>query len=384
MAEVRAEHLVREFVPGVRALDDVTLSVADGELVVLVGPSGCGKSTLLRIIAGLETADSGTVSIAGRDVSHLTPPERNVAMVFQDYALYPHMTVRGNLEFPLRVRGDAATERTRKVAGISSMLGLDALLERLPKELSGGQRQRVAMGRALIREPAVSLLDEPLSNLDARLRSEVRAEIAELQQRTQTTMIYVTHDQVEAMTLGHRVAVLDRGVLQQAAPPAELYDRPLNAFVAGFIGNPPMNLLRAAAADGVASVTGTGEHIRIDHSTRLAQKDGGGRDLPGRLAWIGVRPEALSLAPHRGDAATGANGTLAAEVEHVELLGHETLVHARLGSSREPHAGTQAPENAPRMIARVPGTHRLQAGERLSLLVDPEAVYAFDERGNAL
>ncbi len=364
-----------------RALDDVTLSVADGELVVLVGPSGCGKSTLLRIVAGLETADSGTVSIAGRDVSALTPPERNVAMVFQDYALYPHMTVRRNLEFPLRVRGDAASDRARKVAHISAMLGLEALLERLPKELSGGQRQRVAMGRALVREPAVSLLDEPLSNLDARLRSEVRAEIADLQQRTQTTMIYVTHDQVEAMTLGHRVAVLDRGVLQQAAPPAELYDRPVNAFVAGFIGNPPMNLLRAAATDGVASVTGTGENIRIEKSKRFAHENG----LLAQLAWIGVRPEALSLAPHPADAATASNGTLAAEVEHVELLGHETLVHARLGSSRETHAGTGAPQvAATRLIARVPGTHRLQPGERLSLFVDPEAVYAFDERGNAL
>src|SRR6187401_207229 len=204
-----------------RVIHGVDVTIADGELVVLVGPSGCGKSTLLRIIAGLEHADSGTVSIAGRDVSALSPPERNVAMVFQDYALYPHMSVRRNLEFPLRVRGDSSADRTTKVARVAEMLGLEALLDRLPKQLSGGQRQRVAMGRALVREPAVSLLDEPLSNLDAKLRSDVRAEIAALQHRTRTTMIYVTHDQTEAMTLGQRVAVLDRGVLQQVAPPRE-------------------------------------------------------------------------------------------------------------------------------------------------------------------
>jgi ABC-type sugar transport system ATPase subunit len=367
VAEVHAEHLVREFVPGVRALGDVTLTVADGELVVLVGPSGCGKSTLLRIIAGLESADSGSVWIAGRDVTMLTPPERNVAMVFQDYALYPHMSVRRNLEFPLRVRGDSAADRTANVARISSMLGLESLLDRLPKELSGGQRQRVAMGRALVREPAVSLLDEPLSNLDAKLRSEVRAEIAELQQRTKTTMIYVTHDQVEAMTLGHRVAVLDRGVLQQAASPAELYERPANAFVAGFIGNPPMNLLAATASGGIATVSGTSAQIRMDRSKVLR-----GAAANGRLALIGLRPEALSLG------SPGAADAVHANVEHVELLGHETLVHARL-------AGASGVSGEPaRVIARVPGTHRLEPGQELSLLANAEAVYAFDERGSAL
>ena len=387
MAEVRCEHLVKQFVAGVRALDDVTIAVQDGELLVLVGPSGCGKSTLLRIVAGLDAADSGTISIAGRDVSALTPPERNVAMVFQDYALYPHMTVRGNLEFPLRVRGDAASVRDAKVARTAEMLGLEALLERLPKELSGGQRQRVAMGRALVREPTVSLLDEPLSNLDAKLRGEVRAEIADLQRRTRTTMIYVTHDQVEAMTLGHRVAVLHRGVLQQAAAPAELYDRPANAFVAGFIGNPPMNLLALAQVrDGVATLRGTGARVAIDRSKVVRR----GGDVA-RATTLGIRPEALSLADH----ADGA--TLTAVVEHVELLGHETLVHATLGgtpgdgrSDREEarlEKAQDAPESGrarPRVTARLPGTHRMEHGAAIALRADPEHVYLFDKLGEAL
>jgi len=299
--------------------------------------------------------------------------------------------VRRNLEFPLRVRGDTAAERSAKVARISSMLGLEPLLERLPKELSGGQRQRVAMGRALVREPAVSLLDEPLSNLDAKLRSEVRAEIAELQQRTRTTMLYVTHDQVEAMTLGHRVAVLDRGVLLQAAPPGELYDRPVNAFVASFIGNPPMNLLPASAADGVATVTGTAECVRIERSRKIAERSNPA--VAARIAQIGVRPEALSLAS--SDTADAWD----AQVEHVELLGHETLVHARLGTDADGKAAAgrraetlidaapavaDATPAALRVIARVPGTHRLAAGEKVRLALDPEAVYLFDERGDTL
>jgi multiple sugar transport system ATP-binding protein len=356
VAGVRCEHLVRQFAAGARAVDDVSLDVADGELLVLVGPSGCGKSTLLRIIAGLETPDSGTVSIGGRDVTRMSPHERNVAMVFQDYALYPHMTVRRNLEFPLRVRRDAADVRTEKVARIASILGLESLLDRLPKELSGGQRQRVAMGRALVREPAVSLLDEPLSNLDAKLRSEVRAEIADLQRRTATTMIYVTHDQVEAMTLGHRVAVLDRGVLQQVAPPDELYDDPANAFVAGFIGNPPMNLI---PIDGVSGGRATirGSDARID--VRAAAAD----DESSRATVLGVRPENLILSEN--------SGGLAAVVEHVELLGHETLVHATLGKPADATPGS-------RVTARVNGTHRLDPGAAISLVPDPERVYLFD------
>ncbi len=357
MAGVRCEHLVRQFAAGTRALDDVSLDVADGELLVLVGPSGCGKSTLLRIVAGLETPDSGSVSIGGRDVTRLSPPERNVAMVFQNYALYPHMTVRRNLEFPLRVRRDAAEVREQKVARIAAILGLESLLDRLPKELSGGQRQRVAMGRALVREPAVSLLDEPLSNLDAKLRSEVRAEIAELQRKTATTMIYVTHDQVEAMTLGHRVAVLDRGVLQQVAAPDQLYDDPANAFVAGFIGNPPMNLIPlGSVVGGIATLQGGSARIEVAHSETLAP----GTDVS-RATLLGVRPESLSL--------SGGTGGLEATVQHVELLGHETLIHATLG--RETEGSTS-------VTARVNGTHRLDHGAAVSLVADPARVYLFD------
>src|SRR5438105_10865272 len=245
MARVALEHVDKVYPGGTRALSDCTLRIEDGELVVVVGPSGCGKSTLLRLVAGLEEVSAGTVRIGERVVNELSPQERNVAMVFQDYALYPYLTARGNLEFPLRMRRLARGAIRDRVEAIARLLDIVALLDRLPKQLSGGQRQRVAMGRALVREPAVFLLDEPLSNLDAKLRVQVRAEIKELQARTRTTMMYVTHDQVEAMTLGDRVVVLDRGRVQQVAPPRGLYERPANVFVAGFIGNPPMNLFPA-------------------------------------------------------------------------------------------------------------------------------------------
>jgi ABC-type sugar transport system ATPase subunit len=243
MAAVDFDRVQKIFPGGTRAVGDFTLQIGDGELLVIVGPSGCGKSTLLRMLAGLDTVSDGEIRIDGRRVNDLAPQERNVAMVFQDYALYPHMTVAGNLEFPLRMRGAARAEIATRVREVAELLEIAALLDRLPKQLSGGQRQRVAMGRALVRKPTVFLLDEPLSNLDAKLRVQVRAEIGALQQRTRTTMVYVTHDQVEAMTLGQRVAVMDRGILQQCAPPVEIYARPVNTFVASFIGNPPMNLL---------------------------------------------------------------------------------------------------------------------------------------------
>src|SRR5574340_1075994 len=248
MARVVFEHVTKTYDDGTHAVTDCTLQIADGELMVFVGPSGCGKSTLGRRVAALEAATGGTLRIGDRVVNDLTPQQRNIAMVFQDYALYPFMSVRRNLEFPLKMRKLPRDEMRRRVESVASLLDITPLLDRLPKQLSGGQRQRVAMGRALVRNPAVFLLDEPLSNLDAKLRGQVRAEIGDLQHRTRTTMIYVTHDQVEAMTLGDRVAVLDRGRLQQVAPPRELYDRPANVFVAGFIGHPPMNLFPAQLA----------------------------------------------------------------------------------------------------------------------------------------
>src|SRR5262245_8415581 len=295
MAAIDLEHVDKTYDGGTRALADVSLAVADGEFVVLVGPSGCGKSTLLRIVAGLETPTSGIVRIGGRDATGLAAQERNVAMVFQDYALYPHMTARENLAFPLRMRKVARDARDAQVDRVAETLGLTALLDRLPKQLSGGQRQRVAMGRALVREPDAFLMDEPLSNLDARLRTQVRAEIKELQRRTKTTTLYVTHDQVEAMTLGDRVAVLDHGVLQQVAPPRELYDRPANAFVAGFIGNPPMNLFptRLDTADGRLV-------FRIGDQTAPAGERPG---VPLRVPLTGgVRPEAIALVTDDPDA----------------------------------------------------------------------------------
>jgi len=359
MARVALAHVAKVYPNGTRGLDDCTLDVADGELLVLVGPSGCGKSTVLRLIAGLELATSGEIRIGDTVVNALPPQVRNVAMVFQDYALYPHMTVRRNLEFPLRMRGAARADVDHRVATVAQQLGIETLLDRLPRQLSGGQRQRVAMGRALVREPAVSLLDEPLSNLDAKLRVDVRAEIAELQERTKTTMLYVTHDQVEAMTLGQRVAVLNAGRLQQVASPRELYERPASAFVAGFIGNPPMNLLPArivaGARGGIAvAVAGAALPIEPARAAKTLAAD--------TVVTVGIRPEALTLA------AENVAGALRLTVEHVEWLGHETLVHLDGGGAADPA----------RVVARLPGMHTLAHGQTLALAVDPARIYLFD------
>ena len=339
VASVAFEQVGKVYANGTLALADFSLEVADGELLALVGPSGCGKSTVLRLLAGLEAPSAGVIRIGGRDVSALPPRERNVAMVFQDYALYPHLRVRENLDFPLRMRGLSKAERASRVARVAELLALGALLERWPRQLSGGERQRVAMGRALVREPAAFLLDEPLSNLDAKLRVQVRAEIAELRRRTATTMLYVTHDQVEALTLGDRVAVLERGRLQQLATPHELYRRPANRFVAGFIGSPPMNFLPARLLPG-------------------ARASG---DLT-----AGVRPEGVSLVE------ADAPDALAARVETVEVLGHETLVHVRLAAADV------------RWVTREPGLAQRKPGERVGLRVAPAEVHLFAEDGRAV
>jgi len=363
MARVEFEHVDKVYPGGTRAITDCTLRVDDGELVVLVGPSGCGKSTLLRLLAGLEAVTRGTIRIGDRVVNDLAPQERNIAMVFQDYALYPFMSVRRNLEFPLKMRKLPAAEMRRRVQWAAGLLDIAALLDRLPKQLSGGQRQRVAMGRALVREPTVFLLDEPLSNLDAKLRVQVRAEISELQQRTGTTMIYVTHDQVEAMTLGQRVAVLDMGVVQQVAPPRQLYDQPANIFVAGFIGNPPMNLFstRVSTDSAGGSVVSVGDQtLRVGRAWRAAE---------GATLTAGIRPEAFRLA-------TGGTSRLAAIVEHVEYLGHETLAHVRVGAGDGP--------DAVRLIARLQGMYELSKGAAIGLQVDEHRVYLFDSSGTAL
>jgi len=354
MARVELEHVEKTFPDGTRAVADTTLRVEDGELFVLVGPSGCGKSTVLRLVAGLETATAGTIRIGDRVVNDLRPQDRNVAMVFQDYALYPHMTARRNLEFPLRMRKLRRSEIDRSVTRVAGLLEIGHLLDRLPKQLSGGQRQRVAMGRALVREAAASLLDEPLSNLDPRLRVQVRAEIQELQERTRTTMLYVTHDQVEAMTLGHRVAVMDRGRFQQVATPRELYAAPANVMVAGFIGSPPMNLLPARLAPGPALRLGRG-------TIPLPGAPGAAGD-----GWTaGLRPEALHVVP---DADTG--GAVPAHVEHLESLGHETLAHLRLEG-----------DDAAALVARIAGMPPLAAGQRVGIVVEPAQVRLFDAEG---
>jgi len=401
MAAIAFEHVEKVYAGGTRAITDLTLDVPDGELLVLVGPSGCGKSTLLRLVAGLESVTSGTLRIGDRVANDLGPRERNVAMVFQDYALYPHKSVRGNLDFPLRMRGLPRDEREKRIAWAAAVLDLAAVLDRLPRQLSGGQQQRVAMGRALVREPAVFLLDEPLSNLDAKLRVEVRAEIAELQRRMATTMLYVTHDQTEAMTLGHRVAVMKGGRLLQVAPPRELYESPVDAFVAGFIGNPPMNLLPATVArieDRRVVLRAAGGVLELPSSAPVTRRI---RAAGGALT-VGIRPEALRDADG-GDGGQGGDGgdrvLLRARVEHVEWLGHETLAHVRLdpddaarppgtpGASVSDAATAGAAADAdtpPRLVARLPGLRQLERGSAIVLAVDPGALHLFASDGRAL
>ncbi|MFT3851586.1 MAG: ATP-binding cassette domain-containing protein [Ilumatobacteraceae bacterium] len=293
MAEVRLDGITKTFGVGkdaVRAVDDVTLEIADHEFMVLLGPSGCGKSTLLRMVAGLEDATGGDIFIGDRRVNDVAPKARDVAMVFQSYALYPHKTVQANIEFPLKVRGVGRSERAAQAKAAAESLGLGELLDRKPGQLSGGQRQRVALARAIVRHPAVFCMDEPLSNLDAKLRAETRAELVELHARLDSTFIYVTHDQVEAMTMGSRIAVMSAGRLQQVGTPSEVYDRPATSFVAQFIGTPPMNLLPSGVL--------------------------GGPDVV-----VGIRPEHVHLTP---------DGAHLATVRLVEPLGHETLVACEL------------------------------------------------------
>ncbi|HEV7921179.1 MAG TPA: sn-glycerol-3-phosphate ABC transporter ATP-binding protein UgpC, partial [Thermoanaerobaculia bacterium] len=306
MADVTFDHVAKRY-GEVAVIDDLNLHIRDHELMVLVGPSGCGKSTALRMIAGLEEISSGKIAIGGRVVNNLAPKERDIAMVFQSYALYPHMTVRDNLGFGLKMRNVVRTEIAKRVDNAADILGIKHLLERKPRELSGGQRQRVAVGRAIVRDPAVFLFDEPLSNLDAKLRVQTRAEITKLQQTLGTTSVYVTHDQVEAMTMGHRITVLRDGKIQQVGTPREVYEQPANVFVAQFIGTPPMNLLPATIADA---------------KVRAAAFSIPARWPDGKVI-LGIRPEHIS------------RGTMFdAVVEVVEPIGHESIVYATAGGER--------------------------------------------------
>src|SRR4051812_888508 len=308
MSQITLDEVTKEYSGGVRAVDGVELEIESGEFLVLVGPSGCGKSTLLRMIAGLEEVTSGAITIGGREVTHLSPRDRDIAMVFQNYALYPHYTVEKNLAYGLRVRGTPKAEINRRVNEVAHMLGLEQLLQRRPNALSGGQRQRVAMGRAIVREPSAFLMDEPLSNLDAKLRVGMRAELARLHDRLGVTTVYVTHDQVEAMTLGQRVAVLRDGHLQQVDTPQNLYRNPTNLFVAAFIGSPSMNLVEATIADGHAEFGG----FRIPL----------GGEHPTGTVILGIRPQDFEDAAF----ADPSLPTIEVETTVIEELGSESHV----------------------------------------------------------
>jgi multiple sugar transport system ATP-binding protein len=365
MAAISIEGASRKFADGTRALDGVNLAVGDGEFMVLVGPSGCGKSTLLRAVAGLEPLDSGRVLIGGQDVTGKPAGERDVAMVFQNYALYPQMSVRDNIEFGLKSRGMSSAERRERVADVAGLLGLGALLSRRPSELSGGQLQRVAMGRAIARRPQAFLMDEPLSNLDAQLRATMRSELSRMRERLAVTTLYVTHDQVEAMTLGERVAVMREGVLQQCDTPRNLFDRPRNVFVATFMGSPPMNLLKAEATEAGIRF---GRHL-LPLGGAAAVPAGAPRSL-----LIGLRPGDLAL-----DRGAPAGWPRIDVVPHdVEEHGHERIVrfHANGASGGEPAAD---------VCVHLGGREAVAAGEELRLAVDVAHLHFFDpDTGQAL
>ena len=366
MADIAFRGVNKIYPNGFKAVHDLDLAIQDGEFLVMVGPSGCGKSTTLRMLAGLEAISSGDLFIAGQRVNELHPRTRNIAMVFQSYALYPHKTVQGNIEFPLRMAKVPANEVKARALKVARMLELEPLLQRKPGLLSGGQRQRVAMARALVRDPVAFLMDEPLSNLDAQLRVQMRAEIAALQQRTGTTTVYVTHDQVEAMTMGDRVAVFKDGQLQQVDAPQQLFERPVNTFVGSFIGSPSMNLIKSRiepSDDGLA-LSLAGERIALGHGLEARYDDPGGS--ASLVAQIGLRPEDV-VDPHLA----GEDQRLHGRVVLTELLGREQMVYLDL------HDGT-------RVVARLRADHRLHTGEDVSVGIDPARLYLFQADGRAL
>jgi multiple sugar transport system ATP-binding protein len=358
MATVTFEHVNKQY-GDFLAVNDLNLEIGDGEFMVLVGPSGCGKTTSLRMIAGLEEITSGTLRIGDRVVNDVPPKDRDIAMVFQSYALYPHMTVRENLAFGLKLRKVPKPEIERRVKEAAETIQLGKLLDRKPKELSGGQRQRVALGRAIVREPAVFLMDEPLSNLDAKLRVQTRAEIARLHQRLETTVVYVTHDQVEAMTMGTRIAVMNEGVLQQVGTPQTLYDEPINRFVAGFIGSPAMNFVEVSHEG--ENLAGPGDWtIPVPSRARSIAGDGG------RKLVAGFRPEHLEVGDLGGESAS-----FQARADVVEYLGHEELLHVSAANQD--------------VVAIVDSEHRIRPGDVIKLSLPLSKLHLFDgESGEAL
>ena len=383
MAEIVLDNVRKEFAAGVVAVNDVNMTIGDGEFMVLVGPSGCGKTTLLRSIGGLEKVTGGRILLGDRDVTSLAPAQRDLAMVFQNYALYPHMTVRQNLGYALRVRKTKRKEIKRRTDEVAKMLGLEELLDRRPGALSGGQQQRVAMGRAIIREPVAFLMDEPLSNLDAKLRVGMRTSLQQLHSRLRTTTVYVTHDQVEAMTLGQRVAVMRDGFLQQVDVPQRLYEDPANVFVAAFIGSPSMNLLPATIAGDAASVGSW--TIPLDRDRRPA-------DVREGQVTAGLRPEAFEDAAF----ADGSLPSLDVRVEVVEELGSDTFVFFKLdvdpivveeavSDNADEDATTLTAGDRGLVVARVNSRTRAKVGEEITLVVDPSRLYFFSpESGESL
>jgi multiple sugar transport system ATP-binding protein len=400
VAPVAFDRVTKVFDGSVVAVDDLTLDVADGEFMVLVGPSGCGKTTALRMLAGLEEITDGEIRIGDRVVNDVDSRDRDVAMVFQNYALYPHMTVFDNIAFGLRARRVERAEIKRRVEGISRVLGLHDLLQRKPRQLSGGQRQRVAMGRAIVREPSAFLMDEPLSNLDARLRVQMRAEVARIQHELGATTIYVTHDQVEAMTMGDRVAVIRGGVLQQTDEPQAVFDRPANLFVASFVGSPPMNLVQARLAPvdgGLIALVGDQElpipaDVESARPALAAYRD--------RMIGLGIRPEHLSNVS--GGTDDGRFGTLRGKARATEALGSEVLVHLELRAEpvlteevREvagdvdaaalEQLESEARERRTVLIARLETTDRPRSDDTVEVAVDTRRLHFFDlESGLAI
>ncbi|MGO8884753.1 MAG: ABC transporter ATP-binding protein [Streptosporangiaceae bacterium] len=379
MATVSLEQLNKVYPNGFHAVKDLNLDVGDGEFMVLVGPSGCGKTTALRMVAGLEDITSGTLRIGGKPVNDVTPKDRDIAMVFQNYALYPHMTVAENIGFALKLRKLPKSEIGAKVKETGEILGLTEWLDRKPGQLSGGQRQRVAMGRAIVREPSVFLMDEPLSNLDAKLRVQMRAEVSRIQRRIGVATIYVTHDQIEAMTMGDRVTVLRAGVLQQCDTPQTLYDRPDNIFVAAFIGSPAMNLYDVSVGEGARSVKLGSQEIDLPQAVGVARP--ALASFAGRKVVVGLRPEHL---PAAGEGRTGPE--LVGDVDLVEALGSELVVHFKIDAHRVRAEGAmdeEAPTEHGEGVARVEPKTPVKPGERLTFAVDTEGMQFFDPDSGA-
>lgn len=374
MADVVLENVCKVFGESNFAIKNLNLTIKDGEFLILVGPSGCGKSTALRMIAGLEDISSGDLRIGGRSVVDIAPKGRNIAMVFQSYALYPHMTVRENIAFSMKLAGMRKVERAERVASVAKTLQLEDLLDRKPALLSGGQRQRVAMGRAMVREPAAFLMDEPLSNLDAKLRVQMRAEIANLQRDLGVTTIYVTHDQIEAMTMGDRVAVMKDGVLQQVDTPKALYNKPVNAFVAGFIGSPSMNLFEGKISDG--NILFGNVALKIPESVFSQSKTLA--SYHGKPIIFGIRPEDL----YDSKLESGMTyPTIPALIKNLEELGAEHIAHIKIDAVHVDSGDPDVVEelnNAVNTVAKFESRTEVKIGDQIELAIDPEKLHFFD------